>query len=227
MSKALLSILLALAGLTLPVAVARAADGLKASPMIYESKHLRDTKQGDELVYDFSHKVSDENLGGKPWSDKITLRIVDIKDGKRAVEMQIYSGERARELQKIPSLEINPLFIVSMQQLVASVSSITGGDFNYLKVRMTKELDNKGQVEPVKVDYKGQTHDGYRITITPWKGDPSAPKMKGYDDTSFSMIISPSVPGELVETISNVKSSEKGSLAFEDRHAIAGFGGVK
>lgn len=227
MSKVTLRAVALSAALAIPLATAVAAEVPKATPMIFESEHLHDTKQGDELTYDFSRKVSDETLGGKPWSDKITLRITEIKDGKRAVEMQIYTGDRARELQKMSDLTINPLFIVTMQQMVASVSTLTGGDFNYLKVRFTKELDKKGTVEPVKVDYKGETYEGYKITITPWKGDPAATKMKGYDDTSFSMIVAPKVPGELVETVAFVKSSEKGSIAYEDRHAIAGYGGVK
>lgn len=227
MLKATLSSVLVTAVLLIPATAALAADTPKASPMIFESKHLRDTKQGDELTYDFSRKVSDEALGGKPWADTISLKITGIKDEKRAVEMQIYTGERARDVQKMADLTINPLFIVTMQQMVASVSTLTGGDFNYLKVRFTKELDTKGTVEPVKVDYKGALHDAYRISITPWKGDAAAAKMKGYDVTSFSMIISATVPGELVETIAQVKSSEKGNVAYEDRTAIAGFGGLK
>ncbi len=227
MLKATLSSVLVTAALLTAATAAEAADAPKATPMIFEAKHLHDTKKGDELTYDFSRKVSDEAQGGKPWSDTISLKIVESNDEKRAVEMQIYTGERARDVQKMSDLTINPLFIVTMQQMVASVSTLTGGDFNYLKVRFTKELDNKGTVEPVKVDFKGQVHEGYRITITPWKGDAAAAKMKGYDDTSFSMIVSPTVPGELVETIAVVKSSEKGSLSYEDRTAIAGYGGLK
>lgn len=226
MSKTILVAVLAAFAAFAPLAASQAADALKASPIIFESKHLDLTKQGDEIVYDFSSKPSDERLGGPGFKDTITLKITGIKDDKREVEMQIYTGERARELQKMSELTINPVFIVAMQQSMSMLAKLTGGEFNYLKVAFTKVLD-KQSMEPIKIDYKGEQHDAYRISVTPFTDDPNVARMRGYQASTFSMILSPTVPGEFVETVSNLKSTQEGSVAFEDRTAIAGFGGVK
>jgi hypothetical protein len=227
MTRTILAALLTAAVLVSPVGAAAAGDAKKASQIIFESQHLDKVNKGDELVYDFASKATDETLKAADFSDKISVKIMDVVSGKRAVEMQIYTGDRARELQKMPELTINPIFVVSMQQSMATIARMSGGDFNYLKVRFSKVLDEKGKVEPLKIDYKGETHDAFRLSITPFTDDPAVAKMKGYEISTYSMIVSPTVPGEFVESVSVVKSKEAGKFGFEDRTAIAGFGGVK
>lgn len=211
-----------------PVAAVHAADEeLKATPIIFEAQHMNNTAEGDELVYDFARTVSNEEMLGKGFKDKITLKVAAVKDGKRSLDLQIYTGERARDLQKMTDMTINPMFIVTMQQAVASFRSMSGGDFPYLKNRFTKNMDNKSSVQKVKIDYKGQILDAYRIDVEPFKDDPNVDRMRGYDVSTFEFIISPSVPGELVEALSTIKSSTQGSPSFEERTTLAGYGGLK
>lgn len=227
MSKPFLSLALMAALVCAPVGFAGAADAPKATPIIFEAKHMHNTNAGEELVYDFSRTVSDEAQLGQAFKDKITLKVAEVKEGKRSLDLQIYTGERARDLQKMTDMDINPMFIVTMQQAVSSFRAVSGGDVSYLKNRFTKNLDEKSVVEPCKIDFKGQTVDAYRINFSPYKDDPSVGRMRGYDATTFTFIISPSVPGELVEAVSNIKSSTDGNPSFEERTTIAGFGGVK
>lgn len=227
MSKSLVSLLLSAAVLLAPVPAAQAADALKASPIIFDSAHMKNTHDGDEIVYDFSRSPSDETQLGLGFKDKITLKVGDQKDGKKALDLQIYTGKRARDLQKMTDMTINPMFVVTMQQAVSSFRAVGGGDFSYLKNRFTKNMDEKSTVEAVKIDYKGQTVDAYKISVEPFKGDPNAARMRGYDISTFTMIVSPNVPGEFVETVSVMKSSTAGSPNLEERTTLAGFGGVK
>lgn len=227
MPKFVRSLVLAAALISAPALQAAAADALKAQQIIYESEHMKNTNQGEELVYDFARTVSDETLTGQPFKDKITLKVAEVKDGKRTLDLQIYTGERARDLQKMTDMTINPMFIVTMQQAVGSFRAMGGGDLSYLKNRFTKNMAEKSAVEQVKIDYKGQTVDAYRINVLPFKDDPNVSRMKGYEASTFTFIISPAVPGELVEAVSVIKSSAAGSPNFEERTTLTGFGGVK
>ncbi|HMN38589.1 MAG TPA: hypothetical protein PKD49_12895 [Hyphomicrobium sp.] len=228
MSKSFRKIALVAALACAPIGgVCAAAEELKAAPIIFETQHMNNTAAGDELVYDFARTVSNEELLGKGFKDKITLKVGAVKDGKRSLDLQIYTGERARDLQKMTDMTINPMFIVTMQQAVASFRTVGGGDFAYLKNRFAKNMDQKSSVEKVKIDFKGQTVDAYRIDVEPYKGDPNADRMRGYEISTFEFIISPSVPGELVEALSTIKSSTEGSPSFEERTTLAGYGGVK
>lgn len=226
MSKTFLGLAFIAATLTASLPAA-SADTLKAAPIIFDTAHMKNTNAGDELVYDFSRTASDENLVGKSFKDKIMLKVADVKDGKRALDLQIYTGERARDLQKMSDMSINPMFVVTMQQAVSSYRTMSGGDFSYLKNRFSKNMDEKAVVEPCKIDYKGQIVDAYRINVEPYKDDPNVGRMKGYDVSTFTFIVSPAVPGELVEAVSVIKSRQNGSPSFEERTTLAGFGGVK
>lgn len=228
MLKFILSAAAIAAIFALPAQAAEAGAVLKPQAIIFDGKHLQNTKAGDEIVYNFSRKVSDQAQVGLPFDDKITLKVADVKDEKRQIDLQIYTGDRARELQRMAEMTINPIFIVTMQQAVASFRQMGGGDFNYLKTRFTKELDNNVVFEPCKIDFKGKTIDAYKISFIPFKDDPSGDKMRGYNKGStFSMIVSPEVPGQFVETVSTIKSVADNTPSFEERTAIDGFGGMK
>ncbi|MGL4397179.1 MAG: hypothetical protein ACRCS9_11615 [Hyphomicrobium sp.] len=211
---------------TAPVGAAD-AEVPKATPLIFERQHLNNTNAGDEIIYKFERKSSNEATAGASFNDTINLKIAEVKDGKRNVELRIYTAERAREVQKITELSINPMFVVTMQQAVASYRLLAGGDFAYLKNRFSKSMAEQSRVEPLKIDYKGQQVDAYRVSMEPYKSDPNTSKMRGYEVSEFSLIVSEKVPGEIVEVNSVIKSSAKDAPMFEERTTIDGFGGVK
>ncbi|MHA1180764.1 MAG: hypothetical protein ACTSSR_08660 [Alphaproteobacteria bacterium] len=129
------------------VASAAAADEPSATSLIFDHKHLANVEQGSEVEYKFNRSVSDAKLLGEPFSDEINIKIVATKPtGEKDVELQIYTGERARELQKIPDLTINPIFIVYLQQAVSSFSNLSGGKHSYLKRVFSMALKDKATV---------------------------------------------------------------------------------
>lgn len=209
-------------------AASAAAQSPAATELIFDHQHLANVKAGDELVYNFARKVTGEERAGKGFNDEIKLKIEDVdKEGKKNVALQIFSGERAREVQKITELTINPVFVVGMQQALASFRLMAGGDLSYLKHRFSVNLRDKSKVEPVKLDYKGETVDGFKIEVAPFDNDPSVAKMRGYEVSRFTFVVSAQVPGEIAEMISATKSNAQDSVSFEETTTLAGFGGVK
>jgi hypothetical protein len=210
------------------VVAAAAADQPTATNMIFEHKHLANVEQGNEIDYQFNRTVSSAQLLGEPFSDAITLKIVRAKPtGEKDVDMQIYTGERARDLQKIPDVTINPVFIVYFKLAVASLSSLTGAKTTYLQNVFSTGLRDKSKIEPVKVDYKGKTVDAYRITMSPYIDDRNAGKMQGYQGSKFTMIVSDQVPGEIVQVGSVYESTIKAAPRLEERITLNGAEPVK
>ena len=216
------------ATIAMAVAAAAAAQAPTATELVFDHQHLSNCKPGDEMVYKFARKVSDEKQAGAGFDDEIKLKIDEVdKEGKKNIALQIFTGERGRETQKITELTINPVFVVGMQQAIASFRLLAGGELSYLKHRFGLSLRDKAKVEAVKLDYKGQTIDGYKIEVAPFESDPNMAKMKGYDVSQFTFIVSPNVPGEIVEMFSATRSSAKDAVSFEERTTLAGFGGIK
>jgi hypothetical protein len=217
------------------IAAANAADQSPAAPppatgaqptalnVIFEHKHLSNVDQGTALGYRFNRIVSNPELLGQPFSDEITMKVVGIKPtGEKDVDLQIYTGERARELQKIPSVTINPMFVVYFDMSVSTLKQLTGAKYGYLKATFSDGFKDKAKIEPVKLDYKGKTIDGYRITMAPYAGDPQAAKMQGYDVSKFTLIVSNEVPGEVVQLTSVYESTLAAAPKLEERITLDG-----
>jgi hypothetical protein len=211
------------------MAVAAADDPPTAVNMIFEHKHLSNVEQGTEVDYKFNRTATDPQLLGQPFSDTITLKVVAAKPtGEKDVDLQIYSGERARDLQKLPGLTINPVFIVYFDQAVASFSMLAGAKLAYLRNVFSTALKEKTKVEPVKVDYKGKKVDAYRISMNPYATDENAPKMQGWEGAQYVIIVSDQVPGEIVDLVSTYKNKYKGNenLKLVERITLDGVTGL-
>jgi hypothetical protein len=217
------------------IAAANAADQPPAAPppatgaqptamnLIFEHKHLSNVDQGTALGYRFNRTVSNPELLGEPFSDEITIKVVGAKPtGEKDVDLQIYTGERAREMQKLPSVTINPMFIVYFDMSVSTLKQLTGAKYGYLKATFSDGFKDKAKIEPVKLDYKGKTIDGYRVTMAPYVGDPQASKMQGYDVSKFTLVVSNEVPGEIVQLSSVYESTLKTAPKLEEQITLDG-----
>jgi len=208
---------------------AAADDPPTANSMIFESKHLANVPQGTEVDYNFNRTASNPKLLGQTFSDKITLKVVGAKPtGEKDVDLQIYTGDRARDLQKLPGLTINPVFIVYFDQAVASFSLLAGAKLPYLRNVFSLALKDKSKVEPVKVDYKGKKVDAYRISMNPYEDDEHASKMQGWEHAHYVLILSKEVPGEIVDLVASYKNKFKGNekLQLVERITLDGASGL-
>jgi len=191
--------------------------------MIFEHKHLSNVQQGTALGYKFNRVVSDAQLLGSPFSDEITVKVIGAKPtGEKDVDLQIYTGDRARDPQKLTNTTINPVFVVYFDLAVSTFTQLTGEKYGYLKTVFTHGFKDKSKVEPIKLDYKGKTVDAYRIVMTPYVGDPKAGRMQGYDGATFTMVVSDQVPGEIVQLTSVYQSTMPAAPKLEERITIDG-----
>jgi hypothetical protein len=214
--------------LVAPGTMALSADGPNVSQIIFDTKHIVALQKGAELVYHFERKPSDPSVLGEAFKDDIKLKVTDDNsNGNKNIELQIYSGERARELQKIGDLSINPVFVVGLDGAVASFRMVGGGDRAYLKNSFAQALQKDAKVETVKVDYKGTAVEGYKITITPYVNDPSKAKMRGFEGSNFTIVVSDKIPGHFAKMVANFVNTQKDAPSLEETTTLDGVGEVK
>ena len=85
-----------------PKAADAATGQPKATDLIFERKHLAKIEAGKQIDYKFKRTASDEKILGQSFSDDITLKVTgDKPDGNKDLTLQIYTGDRARDLQKL------------------------------------------------------------------------------------------------------------------------------
>ena len=230
MSKTLVALAggAALAAILASAAAAATDASKKAIDMLFETKHIAAIAPGTELVYKFERKPSDEKVLGAGFSDDIKVKVEsDASPGKKNVLIQIYSGDRARDPQRITEMDGNPMLVVYLDNATAHFREVAGGDPSYLKGMFKKSLGDESLLDPVKIDFKGQQIDGYRITITPYANDPSRAKMRGYEGATFTIAVSDKIPGYFAQMVSMFRNSSKDGPTLLERTTLDGVGDVK
>lgn len=207
---------------------ASAADAPKPSDILFETPHIGSVAAGTALVYKFERKPSNPKVLGEGFSDDITLTVEsDGKPGKKNIRLQIYSGDRAREPQEITDMDGNPLLIVYLDNAVAHFRLLAGGDPAYLKGMFKQSIADGAKIVPVKIDYKGQSVDGYRVSITPYINDPAKSKMNGFEGSTFTIALSDKIPGYFAKMVSEYTNTDKNSATLEETTTLDGVGDVK
>jgi len=223
-AKALSALLIASAIFVSPASL-RAEVAAKPSSVdiLFERKHLTNVGPGSTLAYRFERTVSAADLLGQPFADEIKI---DIKkggsEGTRDVVVKVFSGDRAREPQPIDELSINPVLVVFLDRAVASYMSIAGGKIAYLKDKFRTSLRERATVLPVKVKLADKTVDAYRVSVVPYSGDLNASKMRGYENSKFSIVVSEAVPGHFVELLATYENNAKEAPRLEERTLMVG-----
>ncbi|RUO99039.1 hypothetical protein [Hyphomicrobium sp.] len=209
-------------------AAAYAADAPKPADILFETPHIKSVPAGTDLVYKFERKPSNPKLLGDGYSDDIKLKVEsDGEPGKKNVRLELYTGDRAREPQEITNMDGNPLLIVYLDNAVAHFRMLAGGDPSYLKGAFKKGLADDAKITPVKIDYKGQSVDGFRVSLAPYANDPAKSKMNGYEVSTFSIALSDKIPGYFAKMASEYTNSDKNAPTLEETTTLVGVGDVK
>jgi hypothetical protein len=205
-----------------------AAGQPKATDLIFEHKHLANLEDGKTIVYKFNRTVTDPKILGVGFSDDVTLKVLaDKGGGNKDLELRIYTGDRARDPQKLEKFSINPVFAVFFAQAVNTFNQLAGGQINYLQSSFSNGW-LKAKVQPVKVTYDGKQVDAFHISMTPYVGDKYESKMQGWEDAKFDVIVSKEVPGEIVDLLATYHNRyPPATLKLTERYTLAGITGLE
>ena len=218
----------ALAVTCLSAAGAVAEEVPKPTDILFDRPHIASVAPGTSLVYKFERKPSDPKTMGEAFSDDITVTVEsDGKPGKKNVRVQLYTGDRAREPQEITNMDGNPMLIVFLDDAVSHYRLIAGGDPAYLKGMFKLGLAHDAKIAPVKIDYKGQSVDGYRVSVTPYINDANKARMKGFEGSTFTMVLSDKIPGYFAKMVSDYSNTDKNAATLLETMTLEGVGDVK
>lgn len=207
---------------------ATAAETPKLTEILFDRPHIAAIAPGTDLVYKFERKPSNPKALGEGFTDNIIVKIEsDGAPGKKNVLIQMYSGERARDPQRITDMDGNPMLIVFLDNAVAHFRMLAGGDSAYLKGTFSKYLGDGATMAPATIVYKGQPVEGYKVTATPYVNDPSKGKMNGFEGATFTIALSDKIPGYFAKMTSEYTNTDKNSPTLEETTTLDGVGDVK
>ncbi|MBK9077857.1 MAG: hypothetical protein IPL91_01365 [Hyphomicrobium sp.] len=217
-----------LAASLVTTAAAATEDSKKATALLFETPHLASVPAGTKFVYTDERVPSNEKLLGKGFTDEITVDVEsDAAAGKKNVVVHLYTGERARDPQRITEMDGNPMLVVFLDNAVGRFQQFAGGDRAYLKHKFSKSIGDESTLTPVKISYNGSEVDGYRVQVKPFENDPARAKMRGFEVAEFSIVISEKIPGFFAKMVANYANTQKDSPTLVDTMTLKGVGDVK
>lgn len=191
--------------------------------ILFTRPHLSGLAAGTELTYHLERSASDTQRLGQPFGDDIKLTVTAVAaNGARDIDLRIFTGERARDVNSISGLTGNPLLVIFLDRSVGNMVQLTGGKAPYFKDRLRAGLRDKATSEATKAEFEGRTLDATRITIRPFADDPNAARMLGYEGAQFELLVAEAAPGMLLGLKSEFTSDLPGAPKLTERIVLTG-----
>lgn len=200
---ALLAAVLSLAAAPPPARAAEAGAASKAAPpeaaaLLFEDPQLAGAAPGQTLRYAYARKVADAELGPS-FEDRIVLKVAASASGgdARDVTVDFFSAERHRAAGPFEGVTTNPVLLLFLENHLADLAGRLKGNPRYFKSAIRTALRDAATVEPVQIEAGGRKLDGWRIGVTPFKGDANAGRMRGLETLAYSFEVASGLPGSI------------------------------
>lgn len=186
-----------------------------AATLLFEDPQLANTKAGQTLTYKYSRKVSDPELGAS-FEDRVVLMIEASANGgdARDVKVDFFTPERHHAAGPFEGVTTNPMLLLFLENHLGDLSGRLKGNPRYFKTAIRTALRDAATVTATDLTVGAQTVKGWRVTVTPFKGDPNAMRMRGLDTLAYTFEVSPDVPGQIVRMA--IKADAPGGTLWEE-----------
>ncbi|UDQ90695.1 hypothetical protein LJE71_06745 [Xanthobacter autotrophicus] len=186
-----------------------------AATLLFENPQLANTKAGQTLTYKYSRKVADPELGAS-FDDRVVLMIEASANGgdARDVRVDFFTPERHHAAGPFEGVTTNPMLLLFLENHLGDLSGRLKGNPRYFKTAIRTALRDAATVTAADLSVGGQTVKGWRVTVTPFKGDPNAVRMRGLDTLAYTFEVSPEVPGQIVRLA--IKADAPGGTLWEE-----------
>lgn len=186
-----------------------------AATLLFEDPQLANTKPGQTLTYRYARKVADPELGAS-FEDRVVLMIEASASGgdARDVKVDFFTPERHHAAGPFEGVTTNPMLLLFLENHLGDLAGRLKGNPRYFKTAIRTALRDAATVAAADLTVGGQAVKGWRVTVTPFKGDPNAVRMRGLDTLAYTFEVSPEIPGQIVRM--DIKADAPGGTLWEE-----------
>lgn len=178
------------------------APATDAEKLLFETDHLSGLGLPTRLQYRFAWN------GKSAFEDRVVLSI----DAKRLTAVDYLSGERHVNFPDVENARGNPLLLYFLEHDLREMQRMTGGSVTYFRRLLRRAFaDPKLSVEPISATVRGRQVNASRVSIEPFRADPSAPtRYPRLAGKRYEFVLSPAVPGGIVNVASVLPADDAG-----------------
>ncbi|ACA20057.1 conserved hypothetical protein [Methylobacterium sp. 4-46] len=201
-----------------PAAAAAAREAApSAVDLLFEGKHFAAAPAGSRITYRYTRfsGIKDGPFGA-PIEDRI-VETVAAGSGpdSRNLTIEAFTGERRLPTAHYENMTGNPLLAQFLEYHVLDIAKALQGNPRYLKNGLRKAMREGGPATPTEVEVGGEKRPGWRVVLRPFVNDPVKDKLRGFDSLTYTFVLSPAVPGEIVSIDVEAPGPEGGKLLQE------------
>lgn len=109
--------------------------------------------------------------------------------------LKFTQGGKYRNLGTFPASVGNPIIMYFVETVARDMAETAGGSPFYIRNRIKDSLVSPAEHAAHDVTVDGKAVAGEAVTLRPFKDDPNAEKMKGFDRLALEVTMSEDVPG--------------------------------
>jgi hypothetical protein len=188
----------------------------EANVLLFDTPHLRGMEQSATLHYRLESSGPED---GEAFTGEVVLH-VSPNPGEPSwrVDFDYLPGQRERPVPPVSSATGNPVIKVFLQREVVEMEKRTGGNWRYFQKAIKTALQGDANVESTRLEYRGQSVEGQRIRIDPYREDPRRGRMGAYARMRYAVVLSDAVPGRIYELTATAASEDgTGEPVFAER----------
>ena len=189
--------LLALATLVWPVLAGADPVVSEAEQRLFLDPHLSNAQGATTLRYRYAKTGTLEET----YEDQVRVTLTPSSSAVagRHAHVDYLSGARALTLPDLEAALGNPVILFFLERDVREMQRLTGGQAAYFRKRVRLALADAAQVRPISLDLAGGSVEGVEILVRPYEQDTMRARFPRFADKTYRFILSPQVPGMVVE----------------------------
>lgn len=197
-----------------------AASEPTAQELLFDATYLAPVAAPSRIKYHFSYKSIDSTLFGASYDDEASIRLKPTAgaEGYKDVTLDMFSGERQREMGPLPKVNGNPIIMMFLEHDTNLMQKHVGGAMVYYRNIIRAAFRDKATVQPADITWNGKPVKAMRISIQPFKDIPSAEKLQLFRTKIYEFTVSDAVPGGIYDMRSVVPDLEGKQTPAMDTH---------
>ena len=179
----------------------------EAEKKLWLSDHLHNITEPVQLMYEFSKSGTYE----EGFTDSVFLKIMEIhEDGTKNADMQFFTGERKQYIhpENVTNITGNPVLGIYMTGDIYEMDRYTGGSWRYFLNSIKTSIHNDAVIEPVQIEFSGNTYEGEKVLFSPYLKDPKRRQFEKFARKTYELIFCEDIPGQLYQIRTIVPAME-------------------
>ncbi len=188
-----------------------------ATVLLFETNQLANTKPGQALSYRYTRFSGIDGAPfGPPVEDRIREEVAPGASAEnRNLKVEMFSGERRMPTATYEDIPGNPVLVRFLEHHLEDLAKVLKGNPRYIKNGIRRALRESATVTPTEVEVEGRKEPGWRVVARPFVDDPVRDRLRGFDSLTYTFVVSPKVPGQIVSIDARATNPEGGILLQE------------